>query len=55
MQDLHDLNVCHCDITPDNVLVDDEGNITLIDFHLAKLTSSSTMQRYDLDAIDEYL
>ena len=37
---LHDQGWVHCDVKPDNFLVDDEGNCKLIDFALAvKITS----------------
>lgn len=32
----HSLKIAHRDIKPDNVLIDDDGNATLIDFGLAK-------------------
>ena len=32
VQYLHEINICHCDLKPENFLMDDEYNIYLIDF-----------------------
>lgn len=40
---LHQRGWIHCDIKPDNILVDDEGNVKLIDFTIAQRSKRSLL------------
>jgi len=36
LQHIHDLQIIHCDVKPDNYMINDDGMLTLIDFGLAR-------------------
>ena len=42
LQKLHNRGVIHRDISPDNLLMDPDGNITLVDFGAARMIDSET-------------
>jgi serine/threonine protein kinase len=36
LQHIHNLHIIHCDVKPDNFMINDDGMLTLIDFGLAR-------------------
>lgn len=49
--DLHKLKISHNDLKSDNVMVDNEGHITIVDFGLAKQFSSHNRFQKDWEAL----
>lgn len=45
LEEIHDAGVIHRDISPDNIFVDDEGNVKIIDFGSARLSKEDTDSR----------
>jgi TP53 regulating kinase-like protein len=52
---LHEQNFSHGDLTTHNVLIDDEGHLTLIDFGLAKIVPEVEQLGLDLQVLNECL
>jgi Kae1-associated kinase Bud32 len=52
---LHEQNFSHGDLTTHNVLIDDEGHLTLIDFGLAKIVPEVEQLGLDLQVLSECL
>ena len=44
----HEKNIVHRDIKPGNVIVDDKGHVTVMDFGLALLTEGSKLTKLDM-------
>jgi serine/threonine protein kinase len=51
----HQNNVVHRDIKPENILVTAEGEVKVLDFGIAKLTSASTVTRDKIVGTPEYI
>ncbi|MEC9477603.1 MAG: KEOPS complex kinase/ATPase Bud32 [Candidatus Thermoplasmatota archaeon] len=52
---LHEADVAHGDLTTHNVLFDNEGNLTLIDFGLARIAPEIEQLGLDLQVLNECL
>ena len=50
----HKKGVIHCDIKPDNILLDESGNIIIVDFGIAKTTTSDGTQTMGLMVTPSY-
>jgi serine/threonine protein kinase len=55
MQTIHDAGIRHNDLSPGNLLVNDEGQVTIIDFDRATLMSSKGARRRELARLTETL
>ena len=44
----HEKNIVHRDIKPGNVIIDDKGHVTVMDFGLALLTEGSKLTKFDM-------
>jgi Kae1-associated kinase Bud32 len=55
IRQLHEQNFSHGDLTTHNVLIDDEGHLTLIDFGLAKIVPEVEQLGLDLQVLSECL
>ena len=52
---LHEEGVSHGDLTTHNILIDDSGNLSLIDFGLARFTPELEHMGLDLQVLNECL
>ena len=48
---LHERGVCHLDLAPRNVLLNNDNTLTIIDFGQASLTMDEDARQEDLDAL----
>ncbi|MBT3357497.1 MAG: Kae1-associated serine/threonine protein kinase [Euryarchaeota archaeon] len=55
IRQLHEQKFSHGDLTTHNVLIDDDGNLTLIDFGLAKIVPEVEQLGLDLQVLSECL
>ena len=55
IRQLHELGISHGDLTTHNVIIDDSGNLTLIDFGLSKITPEIEHLGLDLQVLHECL
>jgi serine/threonine protein kinase len=51
----HENNVVHRDIKPENILMKTDGEVKVLDFGIAKLTSASTVTRDKIVGTPEYI
>ena len=52
---LHESDIAHGDLTTHNVLIDNQGNLTLIDFGLARIAPEIEQLGLDLQVLNECL
>jgi len=55
IRQLHELGISHGDLTTHNVIIDDSGKLTLIDFGLSKITPEIEHLGLDLQVLHECL
>ena len=55
IRELHEIGISHGDLTTHNVLIDSEGNLSLIDFGLAKIFPELEHLGLDLQVLNECL
>ena len=55
IRQLHELGISHGDLTTHNVIIDDSGNLTLIDFGLSKISPEIEHLGLDLQVLHECL
>ena len=55
IRNLHESDVAHGDLTTHNVLIDNQGNLTLIDFGLARIAPEIEQLGLDLQVLNECL
>ena len=55
IRELHEIGISHGDLTTHNVLIDDGGNLSLIDFGLAKILPELEHLGLDLQVLNECL
>ena len=55
IRNLHESDISHGDLTTHNVLIDNQGNLTLIDFGLSKIAPEIEQLGLDLQVLNECL
>ena len=55
IRELHENDIAHGDLTTHNVLIDEHGNLTLIDYGLAKIAPEIEQLGLDLQVLNECL
>ncbi|RDB15897.1 MAP kinase kinase MKK1/SSP32 [Hypsizygus marmoreus] len=55
MKVIHDAGVCHNDVRPPNLLLDDKGKITILDFDRADLMSSEEQREREMGTLTDLL
>jgi serine/threonine protein kinase len=55
MTEIHNAGVRHYDIRPENLMMDDEGNATIIDFDMAKVRAGKRSRRREFEHLCDLL
>jgi Kae1-associated kinase Bud32 len=55
IREMHELGISHGDLTTHNVMIDDDGQLNLIDFGLAKIVPEIEQLGLDLQVLNECL
>ena len=55
IRELHELGFSHGDLTTHNIMIDDSGNISLLDFGLSRISAELEHMGQDLQVLNECL
>ena len=55
IRELHELGFSHGDLTTHNIMIDDTGNISLLDFGLSRISAELEHMGQDLQVLNECL